>query len=434
MKTHIVRERLPNGLLAVAISRPWASTAMFCVDVRVGARFEAPQDSGLSHFLEHMIFQGCDGLPTPEAVNEASERLGAALDASTTRDSTRFEHWVAADRLTESARLVGALLGSPRFASIESERAIILEEALDEFDEDGRRVDAETLSRRALWPASPIGQSVIGELAHLRRFGVADLRRHHARFYGAANMVATAVGPQSVDELMAITRDALGRLPAGQRTEPAPPGALPEGPVIDLVDDHRSQCDCRLVLRTPGRADPDAAAFALLRIALDDGLASRMHRRLGGELGLAYDQWALWEHYPDTGAFELGAQVSPGKVRTFFTEAQRLIEGLISAPPEGEELARVRFRARWAIESALDTPDGLVSLHGAPYLYTDAPPGPADRIAAFDRITTDDLRRVARRLIEPRGYVACCVGPIDKATRRALRAGARKFGPTDAAA
>lgn len=423
------RDLLPNGLTTIAIHRPGAATAMVCVDVRVGPRYETAEDAGLSHFLEHMVFQGCAGHPTPEAVNEACERLGSALDASTTRDHTHYEHWVAADRLLESARLLSAVLRAPAFLSIESERAIILEEALDEFDEDGNRIDADTLSRRLLWPDVPLGQSIIGELSHLRRFDVDDLRRHHRAFYGARNMIATAVGPQSVDELAAILRDAFADLPPGVRHTPATPRAPLDGPVIELMRDHRSQCDCRLVIRTPGRHDPRQAAISMVRVALDDGLASRMHRRMGAELGLAYDQWAAWEHYPDTGAFEIGAQVSPGKVRTFFDEAVALLEGMVEAPPEGDELDRVRFRARWAVAGAYETSEGLVSLYGTPHLWWSDPPTPERALAELEAVTPDDMRRAARELLDPQNMVACCVGPLDKTTRRAIRARLHRLMP-----
>ena len=431
MTVEIARETLPNGLVVIAIHRPWGRTAMVCVDVRVGARYEAPDDAGLSHFLEHMVFQGCAGHPGPDAVNEASERLGSAIDASTSRAHTHFEHHVAVDRLAESARLLAAVLTTPAFMSIETERGIILEEALDEFDETGNRIDPDTISRRHLWPDVPLGHSIIGELAHIKRFQVDDLRRHHTRFYGASNMVATLVGPQGTDALQRIAREAFGGLPRGQRHVPARSKAPVSGPIVDLVRDHRSQCDARLVVRTPGQDHADSAALAMLRLALDDGLASRMHRRLGNELGLAYDQWAMWEDYPDTGAFELGAQLSPGKVATFYDEALGLMEGLAEQPPTGDELDRVRFRARWAFQSALETPEGLAALHGTPHLWWSDPPSPATRMAQLEAVDSATLGRVARQLLDPAEMVAVCVGPLDRTSRRAVRARIRRLGASD---
>ncbi|MCA9526594.1 MAG: insulinase family protein, partial [Myxococcales bacterium] len=196
-----LQHRLENGLLVVALQRP-GDTALLNVDVRVGSRFESRGDHGLSHFLEHMIFQGSASVPEPAEVNRRAERMGAAFDAWTARDSSRYSHWLDPKRLPDSAALLADLLHRPVFAELESERAIIVEESLDEFDEDGRLVDADTIARRALWPHSPLGQNVIGAQENLKRFSREDLHRHHARYFGARNMVLTIAGPDDPQALL----------------------------------------------------------------------------------------------------------------------------------------------------------------------------------------------------------------------------------------
>lgn len=418
---------LPNGLQVVAIQRPGAQVALVAVDVRAGSRFESPRDNGLSHFLEHMVFQGCEGFEKPDEVNAAAEEMGGMLDAFTGRDETRFEHQVAPEQLRESAQLLARVLGTPRFESIDSEREIVLEEALDEFDEDGRLVDADTLSRRAVWPGGSIGQCIIGPSANISRFDVADLQRHHQRLYGARNMVLSVVGPQTPTELLGRVSGAFESLPAGAPVEVPAAGRHPAGPLVELVQDGRSQVDARLLFRVEGRDGASAPALALLQAVLDDGLASRMPRRLGAELGLAYDQWCLWEACHDTGAFELGANVSPAKTEIFYREALGLLAGIITNPPTGRELERARFRVRWGWHRAADTNEGLSALHATPLLYDAAPRHADERLAAVLAVTTAELVDVVRTVLKPDGFVSCSVGPLDKGHRRAIKAAPRKF-------
>ncbi|NDE23199.1 MAG: insulinase family protein, partial [Synechococcaceae bacterium WB9_3_282] len=118
--------RLDNGVTVVAVTRPTARVAALTVDVAVGARYETPKQAGLSHMLEHMVFQGCEGFESADAVNEAAERMGTALDAWTSRDTTHFEHLVAPDRLADAADLLSRVLRAPRFLDLDAERAIIL--------------------------------------------------------------------------------------------------------------------------------------------------------------------------------------------------------------------------------------------------------------------------------------------------------------------
>lgn len=413
-------QRLPNGLVVVAVPRPAAATAYLALDVLVGSRHESVADGGLTHFLEHMVFQGCPSQPDADAVNAAAESMGSVFDACTGREVTRLEHHMDPAHLADSARLLAELAAEPRFNDIESERAIILEEALDEFDEHGKLVDGETLSRLGLWPDHPLGRSIIGPRDNIKRFGLEDLRRHHQRYYGAANMVLTVVGPQDEASLRAAVAP-FGRLPTGVRSAPPPVGEAPKGPLVELVEDGRSQCECRLAVRTPGREAPGAAALAVLRHALDDGLSSRLHRRLGGELGLAYDLWASWERYTDTGVFEIGANVSPAKVEQFIEEAQGLLVGLAERPPTGEELDRVRFRARWALRMHADAAEGLADLYGLPWLYQNDPPSPASWLAAVEKVDPPALAAAAQTLLNAEQRMICVVGPLDKGVRRTLR-------------
>ena len=419
------RATLPNGARIIAISQPHLGTAALNVDVRVGSRHESAADNGLSHLLEHMTFQGCASEPDPKAVNRRAEGMGAAFEAWTARDATRLSHWLDPAQLPDSAGLLADLMHRPKFANLETERAIVLEEGLDELDERGNLVDADSWSRRDAWPDSPLGQSVIGLPRNIERFDIDDLTRFHAKHYCARNLVITCVGPGSVDEMIAAMAP-FAALPAGEMVVAEGPGRGPNGPKIRTVEDGRSQIDARLLYRCPGRFSDAAAAIDLLRRALDDGLAARLHERLGGELGIAYDQWALWEHYCDSGVFELGALVSLGKLQQFVEEAHALLRGLIVNPPTGEELERIKFRAGWAIRSAYDNHEGLIALYGSPHLYETTPPTPEEWLARVNAVTSDQLAAVARSIFVPENYVSCFVGPLTKTDRRALKAFTRK--------
>jgi predicted Zn-dependent peptidase len=412
-------EVLPNGLCLVALPMPEATTTLVAADVRVGARYEAPRDAGLSHFLEHMVFQGCASHPDAHAVNEAAERMGTALDAYTSRDTTHFEHQISPEYVTDAIDLLAGVLGTPAFHEIESERSIILEEALDEVDERGRLIDADTLSRQALWPDAPIGQSVVGTTRNLERFTVEDLRRHHACHYVAGNVVVSVAGPHPGEALLDWMRAAFHGF------APGPEAAMPAASVAPRsafvhVDDARSQVDCRLVYATPGAGDAAAPAFAMARMCLDDGLASRLHRRLGSELGLAYDQWAQWERYPDVGAFEIGAQVSAAKVPTFFAEARALLWSLVDDPPQGEELARLRFRARFHLRSTLERAEGRVLLVAGQRLYPAEPARVEERLARLDAVTPDAIgSAIAAILTGP--AVGVAVGQLGRTARERIK-------------
>src|SRR5947207_12979467 len=101
---------LDNGLAVTTVELPHLHTAVCALFVKVGARFEAPEDNGLSHFVEHMLFRGTDRYPTSLALNTACELLGSTLHAETGRDYSLFQLALEPDRVPDAIHLLGELL------------------------------------------------------------------------------------------------------------------------------------------------------------------------------------------------------------------------------------------------------------------------------------------------------------------------------------
>src|SRR6185503_13851951 len=193
----VFRSRLPSGLRLVTVETPHLHTATICLYVRAGSRYETPAENGLSHFVEHMLFRGSSGFPDSLTLNRAIEELGGTLYAETGRDYSLYQIPLAAGDIARGLAIMGDLFSTPAFRDIELERQIILEEILEDLDDRGRNVNVDDLSRAVAWGSHPLGYTITGPLKNVRRFRDADVRRHFARFYGAANMVLCVAGPLS---------------------------------------------------------------------------------------------------------------------------------------------------------------------------------------------------------------------------------------------
>src|SRR5512140_3331110 len=178
---------LDNGLAVTTVALPHLHTAVCALFVKVGARFEQPDDNGLSHFVEHMLFRGTEAHPTSLELNTAVERLGSTLHAETGRDYTLFQLALEPAHIPASIDLLGELLGQPRFDDIELERELVLEEINEDYDEQGVEINADDIARGIVFEDHPLGQRIIGPRSNVERFTAADVRRHFAAFYGAKN-------------------------------------------------------------------------------------------------------------------------------------------------------------------------------------------------------------------------------------------------------
>ncbi|MCA9528528.1 MAG: insulinase family protein [Myxococcales bacterium] len=416
---------LPNGLRVVISELPHLHSATLCFAVRAGSRYERAEDQGLSHFLEHMLFRGTEAHPSAHAMNLAIERLGGSLEAATHVDLTSYTLTLPPTHVLDGIARLGEILSGPLFAGIETERRVLHEELLEDLDEDGQEVDADNLSRRALFGEHPLGYAIAGTLDTVHRFGPADLRRHFDTYYGAKNGVLSVAGPVEPGPVLDAAQAALGALPPGQRATPAPAppprtARTPRTPRMSIVRASGNQTDLRLSFPTGGLDDGRALDRRLLCRVLDDGMSTRLRRRIIDELGLAYDVFADAELFEDCGVFDFGASVSHERAPRLVTALLELIAEVRRDGVEPDEVVRATARLRWGLEASLDDAEAIASYYASQALF-----GFEDTLASLgakaDAVTPERLHAIARDELDPARAHLVCVGSLGRVESRALR-------------
>lgn len=409
MKYRHAKDVLPNGLRVVTVEAPHLHSAMVAVYVRAGSRHETARINGVSHFLEHLVFRGCERFPDGRAMNARVEDVGGGLNGVTARDFGYYYTPVHPRHLDVAVETLGAMLTAPLLKEIEIERQVILEEMLDEVDEDGRDIDVDNLSKRRLFGEHPLGFKIAGTPESVKAIGIEDIREHHRRFYNAANLILAAAGPVTHQDMMRLAHEHFSALPPGARALDTPPPAWPHGPELVHVDHEESQVDLRLNFPTPPERHPDFAPLLVLRRVLDDGLSSRLQVNIVDRRGLAYAVGAGLDTFSELGLFEVDVSCAPAKVAQVCEELLRTLGELTTTPVGEDELERARTRHRIGLEFAVDSPSDLVGWFGGTALFHE-PEAWEDRIRRIDSVTADDVLRVARSVFRKTNLIAVSVG------------------------
>lgn len=411
------RSILQNGLEVVSSPRPGLHDAAILFGVRAGSRYEPPHQNGISHVLEHMMFRGCEAFPSSRALNLAIEELGGTLDAATHVDFTTYELALPEETFLEGVSRFAEILRAPLLLDLQLEKKILREELLEDLDERGVDVDVDNLSRRLLFGDHGLGSTITGTIADVERLEVPDLRRFLGRHYVGANAVIAAAGPLDEDAFHALAQERFGFFAPGERTVAVPPPSF-RGPRerFAFVRDPGSQSDVRLCFPAFGEGHPDLVALELLLRVLDDGMGSRLPHRLRDELGLVYDAFASLDPYEDSGVVDLGGSVEHDKVLDLLNELGALTDRLCDAKVPDDELRRVRRRYQWDLDRALDDAHGLAAFHVVRSLFR-VPESLADLHEAADRVTADDLQRVAQTLFVKGAAHVAVVGALNNRSR-----------------
>ncbi|MCD6582719.1 MAG: insulinase family protein, partial [Desulfuromusa sp.] len=376
--------------------------------------------SGISHFLEHMIFRGTAEYATSTELERAFEAIGGSVNASTDMETTCFHSHIHPNYLAEGVALFASMLRRPKFNEIDTERRIILEEAREDFNEDGVQINHDNLMVGLLWPEHPLGESLIGSLETLHGINRSKLEAYYRAWYLPQNLVICACGPIERDEFRQIVKLEFGDWSAREKlTILSAPDIAKEDPESCWVQDSDSQIGLQLAFRLPGRQDERTLAVRLLRRILSWGGGARLSLRLREELGLTYSVEANCSMLNDTGYMAIDLSVAPKNLQPAVAELFKVLVELRDQRISVEELAAVTKSYLFDLEFSRDQNESMAVRYGwglqADYIRT-----LEQDCRELQQLTPAYLQQVARELICSQGMKLVVVGPWSEADRQVV--------------
>jgi predicted Zn-dependent peptidase len=418
--------RLDGGLRVVTVELPHLHTATLVLYVKIGSRLESPEDNGLSHFVEHMLYRGTARHATSFDLNLAFESLGGTLYAETGRDYSLYQVTLVPELIEQGMELYGELFGRPRFADLELERKLVLEEMNEDYDERGIEINPSDLARGLLFDGHPLGQRIIGSRENVERFTEEDVRRHFGRYYVTENAILTVAGPVHHDEVARSAARHLGHLPRGEEAVPEPATKRQTAAQVKHVTDSGAQSEIELLWRGVGENDPDyMAAVALVR-TLDDGMSTRLHYQLCDQLGLAYSLSAGLEPLHDVTLIEVSGATANAKVPELCQKLLEMFARYRDEEVSAAELDKARRRYRYDLLASIDDANAMAGWFGGTALYY-PPPSLEERIASMDAVTPADIQRAARRMLTADNLTLVVVGSLSRARLAEVKSAVAAF-------
>jgi predicted Zn-dependent peptidase len=419
MPPHVRHDKtvLPNGLRVVTVELPYLHTASLVVYARVGSRYETPEDNGLSHFLEHMLFRGTRSRPSSYALNLAIEELGGTLYAETGRDYSLYQISLDPELVPQGIALLAEIFSEPALTEIELERQIILEELSEDFDEKGRDLNLYDLMRKTVFGEHALGQKITGPGSNIERFSVDDVRRHYASFYGAENLIFCVAGPVPHEAVVASGAEVLSRLPRGSVATSTTPSEETGGPRFEYIENPGAQTALSIVFRAIPETDLDFVAMQALSRILDDGMSTRLHYTLCDQLGLAYYVQGGIDSYHDAALIEVDGASTHAKFPDLVGRALELLGRFRHEPVTAAELTKAKRRHRFDLAAAFDDTDAMAGWYGASELFF-PPPSFEHKVARMEAVTPEAIMRVAQRVFVPERLVVGASGKLTVKQKR----------------
>lgn len=410
--TFIHEEVLPNGLKVIAIKDSNAPLAVFQIWYHAGSVNEQIGKTGISHFLEHMMFKGTHK-HGPNEFSRMIKRVGGIDNAGTSRDYAFYYQKLPPQKIYLSIELeadrMQNLIMDPE--EVQSERKVIMEERRLRYEDDPQSLLYEAVVATA-FKNHPYRWPVIGWMSDIEGITRDDLWDYYRGYYVPNNAFIVVAGDIDIDKVMETIRKGFGHIPKGQDIEK---NSVKEPPQLGEKRVYvKKEAELPYILiayKTPNILDEDSYAIDMLAYILSDGRTSRLYRNLVDGKQIALSAGARYNNlqkYPFI--FHLYGIPLPGKEveeleRALYEEIERIKE---EAPTE-REVQKVKNRIEAEFIIAQDSVFYQAWLHGifeviGDWRFKDK------YLDGIRRVTPEDVQKVARKyLVEDKRTVGILI-------------------------
>ncbi len=408
------RTDLESGAAVVSEAMVGVESVSFGLYFPTGSRCETRQNNGISHFIEHLVFKGTPSRSADE-INREIDLLGGASNAYTSKETICLHARVLAEHLSRGVSFLAELategLPDGLEAEVERERKVILSEikAVEDSPEDlvGELIDD------AYYGDHPLALPIVGSTSAVSRMKLSEIRAHYRKHLVAGQMVVAAAGKVDHDELVALVRDQLARVPAGE----VPSGGAAPAPRVSTKVIERDLEQIQVCLSGQGVSGRDQrwAAAELLSVIVGDGYSSRLFREVRDRRGLAYSVFSSLVSYTDAGSFNIDFAVAPEQLNETLEVVGRVLAEVRDGDIRFNELEAARQHLSGSVRLGHESTSARMSYLAEQVLYDDPNLDLAADLTAIDRVTVDDVRALAAELLAAPIAIAA-VGPLGAKT------------------
>lgn len=410
---------LRNGIHVVSETMAGVRSAAVGIWVEAGSRTENSKESGISHFIEHMLFKGT-WTRSAEAIAREADSIGGHLDAFTGKELVGYTTKVLGEHLSRGFDILADLVLHPRFdeTDIEKEKGVILEEL--KMDHDNPETQVHDIFMETFYPRHPLGRPILGYRGTINSFHAESLRERHVHYYQPANITITAAGDLSHEHLVRMVEDRFGHMPTGRKNGLGPPPS-PHAKV--LLRNRRSLHQVQVCIGMPacGAADQRRYVAYLLNLILGGGMSSRLFQDIRERQGLAYSIYSELNLYMDSGCLAVYAGTSAESLRPLLASVAAGLRDIKETLVPDDELRRAKDHLKGSTVLSLESTNSRMGSLARQFLTFGQFYSIDEIMDSIEAVTAEQIRELATVFCEESRIGVTALGRLDGFPEEAAR-------------
>ena len=379
--------------------------------INSGSRREYGAENGISHFIEHMVFQGTK-TRSAELIAREMDALGGHLDAYTGKELVSFNAKVLDENLATAFEVLADIVLNPVFRreDIEKEKGVILEELKMEADTPEYLVHEAFLSH--FWRGHPLGQSILGTKKTITGFTRRMIGDYWRRVYTPKNIIITAAGSVKHEQLVELAARSFESLKPGKALAAQPPPE-PHAPVLTKRKSSLEQVHLIMGVPSYPAAHPNRFAAYTMNALLGGTMSSRLFQNIREQRGLVYSVFSEASSYRDTGYLSVYAGTSRESldevIGLVMDEFRRFKNELVGE----EELRRAKNHLKGSLMLGLESTSSRMTNLARQQIYFGRFPTLDELLENIEGVTAAQMQQVAEEFFQPSKIGLAVLGPLN---------------------
>lgn len=405
---------LNNGLKIVTNRLASRESVGLAIWVKAGGRYEKKALSGISHFVEHMLFKGTKKRTTKE-IKENIEGVGGMLNAFTSEESTCYFVKIPKRKLEHAYDVLQDMVNDATLSVTEfnKERTVILEEIKMYLDLPSQHVH-EVMSE-LLWANQPLGRPIAGTIETVSEMSRNQLYQYVQSYYHPKNILITASGDIEHDYFKEITARYFSSRSSKTLSKFQPVKNPLNGKTnrFRFIDKKTEQTHFVIGFHGLPRNHEDRYKLGVLNVILGGNMSSRLFEQVREQRGLAYEIKSGLSFFHDSGSVTISAGVEPKKSRLAVKVIMKELSKMKNSFVSKSELQRAKdyFLGQFLL-GLEDTLDNALWF-GERVLYGGQLPEAEEIRSEVEKVTEDDIQKLTRKFFKSSDVHLALIGPTD---------------------
>jgi predicted Zn-dependent peptidase len=375
-----------------------------------GSRHEPAEQSGIAHFVEHMLFKGT-ATRSAEDIAQTIDSIGGQMDAFTAKEYASYYIKVLDEHLPLAVEVLADIVMHPAFSEVDigREKKVVLEEI--KMVEDTPDDLVHELFTESFWQGHPLGRPILGTKETVEALTEEGLRRYFTSTYCAPNLIIAAVGNIDHAQVRDLVMRAFDGLPAlSAPVTEAPPRVVPATLIRNKDLEQSHVC---LGTSSYRQDHEDRYSSYVLNTVLGGSMSSRLFQNVREKRGLAYAVFSGLSAYRDAGSMTVYAGCANDAVGELIDVVIAELRRLKDEPLPDSELRRAKDHLKGSLMLNLESTSSRMSHLARQEIYFDRQFGLDETLVGVERVSADDVQRVARDLFADGSLAATVLGAVN---------------------